>query len=88
MSWNHRSRLLTLWTGEGAGFRSLLQSTVELAGELSIGDASDVVVGLHVFLDGLTAVGNITISPNVRSSQALPARALAELGNDDGGIWK
>ena len=46
----------TLGTEEGTAVRALLQRLVELGGESGVGDTGEVVVGLHVFLDGLTAV--------------------------------
>lgn len=46
-----------------------MERLVELGGESSVGDALQVIVGLDVFLEGLTAVVNKTrVSP--RSKQA------------------
>jgi hypothetical protein len=48
--------MLTLGTLENTSLATLGKSTVELGGESGIGHAGEVVVGLDVFLEGLTAV--------------------------------
>jgi len=51
-----RSGRRTLWSGEDTSLRALLKCPVELCVEGSISHAAEVVVRLHIFLDGLTAV--------------------------------
>lgn len=52
----------TLWTRENAGFRALGKGTVELGRELGVGNTTQIVVRLHILLDGLTAVHDTHIS--------------------------
>lgn len=47
---------LTLGLVEVALLHTLLDSTVDVGVELGIGNVADLVVGLHVLLDGLAAV--------------------------------
>lgn len=58
MSCNDRSENRTFRARENTALGALEQRLVELGGENSFGDSAQVVVRLHVFLDGLTAVVN------------------------------
>jgi hypothetical protein len=49
--------MLTLGALEDTRLATLGKSTVELVGEGGLGHAGEVVVGLDVFLESLTAVG-------------------------------
>ena len=64
--WDNR----TFRAREDAGIRALLERLVELGGESRVSDTAQVVVGLDVFLDGLTAVVKAQVSRDVRVSAA------------------
>lgn len=49
--------MLTLGTLKDTTLATLGKSAVELGGEGSVGNAGEVVVGLNVLLEGLTARG-------------------------------
>lgn len=53
---------LTLWTQEDITLLARCDGTVNVALEHSIGDFAEVVVGLDVLLDSLTAVETIHVS--------------------------
>ena len=56
--WGNR----TFRAREHTGLRTLLERLVELGGESRVGNPAQVVVGLDVFLDGLTAVVKTHVS--------------------------
>lgn len=56
------------------GIRAFLERLVELSSESRIGDTAKVVVGLNVFLDGLTAVVDVHVSEKSQASAAAHTR--------------
>ncbi|KAH0356875.1 hypothetical protein KCU81_g492, partial [Aureobasidium melanogenum] len=58
--WKDEKKLLTLGALEDTRLATLGKSTVELVGEGGLGHAGEVVVGLDVFLESLTAVGIVS----------------------------
>ena len=58
MSCNDRWEYRTFRARENTAIRAFLQRLVELCGESSVGGTAEVVVGLHVFLERLTAMIN------------------------------
>lgn len=56
--------MLTLGTVEHAIVRASLQRLVELRGKLVVADTTEVVVGLHVFLERLPAVAERVSRPS------------------------
>lgn len=57
-SWSDHSGRRTLGARKDAALASFQKSAVELGGELRVGDAGEVVVGLDVLLESLSADGN------------------------------
>ena len=68
MSCDDRWEIRTLRAGKDAAIRALLECLVELRRENSVGDTAEVVVRLHVFLEGLAAVDD-TIESAMRPSK-------------------
>lgn len=58
--WKDEKELLTLGALEDTRLATLGKSTVELVGEGGLGHAGEVVVGLNVLLESLTAVGIVS----------------------------
>jgi hypothetical protein len=77
--------MLTLGALENTSLATLGKSTVELVGEGGLGHAGEVVVGLDVFLESLTAVGRNESAKNAKdatrtvcdATNLLPARSLS-----------
>ena len=76
--------MLTLGALENARLAALGKSTIELVGEDGVGHAGEVVVGLNVFLEGLTTGGRNESAKNkdatrtdCNATNLLPVRSLS-----------